>query len=51
MVFENDYVMRSIFMVVGFIIGRLTMAIQCDFFIPKKIRKKSHIWKSLFFRR
>ena len=51
MAITQEYLIRTGFMLVGFIIGRLSMAIQCDFFIPKKMRKKSHIWKSLFFRR
>jgi len=53
MVVTKEYFIRGGFLVIGFIIGRISMAIQCDFFIPKKKRrdKRSHIGKALFIRR
>lgn len=53
MVVTQEYFIRAAFLVIGFIIGRLTMAVQCDFFIPKNKRKdkRSHIGKALLIRR
>lgn len=53
MVITKEYFIHAAFIVIGFIFGRLTMAFQCDFFIPKNKRKnkKSHIGKALFIRK
>ena len=53
MVVTEEYFIRGGFLVIGFIFGRLAMALQCDFFIPKNKRrdKRSHIGKALFIRR
>ena len=53
MVVTKEYFIRAGFLGIGFILGRITMALQCDFFIPKKKRrdKRSHIGKALFLRR